>query len=480
VVLDDPDRAPLLPTLPARGVNVVDLERLSPDDLLMLRADDRGQSMNIGAVITLEGQKLLDGDGKFDIERARKTVETRLHLVPRFRQILLIPRFGLGLPLWVDAQSFNIEDHVQIWHSHSRPLNGAQLLLACEGLRRRRLDDSRPPWEMWFLPSLTDGRVGLYVKLHHAIADGVAGVAALAGFLDLDSESLSPPPPRWEPSSLPTDGQLLLDNLKKRMQSTLRKLVVLTHPIASARRAHDAWTVMREWIGQTRVSRTSLNHPTGSRRTMRTLSQPLDLYKKIAQDHQAKVNDVLLSAITGGLRELLAGRGEALDELTLRAMVPMSQHQRDVRAAGNLNTAMMVSLPIHEADPVRRLELIAAETVELKKKARPRASMIFHSKLAQKAFLRHLTRQRMASLYVTNVPGPPVPLYFAGAKLLQVFPVMPIGGNVTLGIGALSYAGEFNITAVADPDSCPDLDLFIEGTRKALETMASSKRDKAA
>jgi hypothetical protein len=132
---------------------------------------------------------------------------------------------------------------------------------------------------------------------------------------------------------------------------------------------------------------------------------------------------------------------------------------------------MAIHLPVWEADHVRRLKLIAAETDDRKKKRRETISIMFHSKFAQKALLRYFKRQRMANLYITNVPGPPVPLYFGGATLLEVFPIVPIAGNMTLGIGALSYAGQFNITVIADRDLCPDLAVFIAGVRTSLDAL---------
>jgi len=135
----------------------------------------------------------------------------------------------------------------------------------------------------------------------------------------------------------------------------------------------------------------------------------------------------------------------------------------------------MVPLPLGEPDPVRRLELIAAETAARKHKARPEAgSGIFRFVAGQRAWYRHFPRQRSVNLVVTNVAGPPVPLYLAGARLLELFPMMPVMGNLTLVVGVLSYAGQLNLTAVADRDSCPDVEVFAQGLRSALDDLARS------
>jgi hypothetical protein len=133
---------------------------------------------------------------------------------------------------------------------------------------------------------------------------------------------------------------------------------------------------------------------------------------------------------------------------------------------------MIVPLPLGEPDHVRRLSLIAAETAERKKKSRPPAGTFFRNAAIQRAFLRHAPRQRLMNIYIANVPGPPVPLYLTGAPLVEVFPVVPILGNVSLGIGALSYAGQFNLTVVADRDGCPDAAVFTEGLRASLDALS--------
>src|SRR6266511_619786 len=158
------------------------MERLTAEDQLMLWPD-RLWPQEIGALAVLDGSRLLNPDGRFRIEAVRQAIEARLHLVPRFRQRLSVPRRAFGPPLWVDAPAFDLTDHVQVARV-TAPGDEAALLHAVEDLRRRRLDRYRPLWEMWFLPGLPNKRVGMFVKMHHAIADGIAGVATIGVFLD--------------------------------------------------------------------------------------------------------------------------------------------------------------------------------------------------------------------------------------------------------------------------------------------------------
>jgi diacylglycerol O-acyltransferase len=451
------------------------LERLTASDLFLLLWDDYGWSGDIGALALLDGTSLFDRDGRVRIDAVRRQLEPRLHLVPRFRQRLYRPRRGLGWPLWVDAPSFDLADHIRV-HPVAAPGDQAQLLQACQELARRRLDPARPLWELWLLPGLPERRVGAFLKLHHAFADGAAGVAAFGALLDLTADAPTPVAPPWTPTPIPTAGELLRDNLRRRVQGLERALLGLAHPSRTLRRARRAWPAWREFLAEQRAPRTSLNRPIGADRRLAIVRSHLDLAKQIAHAHHATVNDVVLAAVAGGLRQLLASRGEPVDRLALRAMVPISLHQEQPgQAQGNQDGWMIVPLPLGEPDPVRRLQLIAAQTAERKHKARPQTgSGISASLLFQRAFLRGFAHQRLMNTSVTNVPGPPVPLYLAGARLLELFPMVSLIGNLTLVVAVFSYAGQLNLTAVADQDTCPDVEVFAQGVRSALDDLARS------
>jgi diacylglycerol O-acyltransferase len=441
---------------------------------MLLWPEEFGWSQDIGALAILDGGRLLDGEGRFRIETAREEIGRRLHRVPRFRQLLCRPRFGLGWPLWVDAAATDLAEHVRELPLPA-PADESQLLAACEELRHRRLRRSRPLWELWFLPGLPDRRVGLFMKVHHTIADGVAGVAALGAFVDPVPDPPRSDAPPWSPAAMPTTSALFADNLRRRRLELGRTVGKLAHPVATARLARRGWPAVREAFVEARAPRTSLSRRVGWHRRLALVRSDLDLIKRVAHAHDATVNDVLMAALAGGLRTLLVGRGERVDGLVLRAAVPVSLHQEQLsQAQGNRDGMMMVPLPIGEPDEVRRLRLIAAETTRRKRRYRPQGGTLFRSVVLQRAFLRLAPYQRLTNTYAANVPGPPVPLYFAGARLLEVFPVVPIWGNVSLGVGALSYAGQFNITAVADREACPDLQVFVQGVRGSLERLAAS------
>jgi diacylglycerol O-acyltransferase / wax synthase len=456
------------------GDRISTLDRLSAQDLMMLWPEELGWSQDIGALAILDGTTLLDADGRFMIEAAREAIRRRLHLVPRFRQLLYQPGFGLGWPLWTDAPAVDIAEHVRVFPLGA-PADESRLLLACEELRHRRLDRSRPLWEMWFLTGLEDGRVGLFIKVHHAIADGVAGIAALGAFVDPVADPPTTSEPPLTPAPRPSTRALFADNLRQRGRALGRTVIKLAHPTETARQARRGWPAVHEAFIEARAPRTSLNQRIGSHRRFTLIRSNLDLVKQIAHAHGAKVNDVLMALLASGLRELLLGRGERVDGMVLRAFVPVSLHtERPGTARGNLDGGMLVPLPIGEPDEVRRLRLVAAETAERKRKPRPPGGTLFRNKVIQRAALRAAPHQRVMNTYAANVPGPPVPLYLAGAPVLELFPMVPLMANVSIGIGALSYAGQFNLTAVADRDLCPDLEVFAEGAYRSLDALAAS------
>src|SRR6516162_1626101 len=184
------------------------LDRLAASDLFLLLWDDYGWSSDIGGLAILDGASLLGRDGRIRIEAVRARLEPRLHLVPRFRQLLYRPRPGLGWPLWVDAPRFDLADHIRVYPV-AAPGGQAQLLAACQELAARRLDPARPLWELWLLPGLPDRRVGAYLRLHHVMADGTAALAAFGALLDQAPGASTPAVPPWAPVPIPAAGQLL-------------------------------------------------------------------------------------------------------------------------------------------------------------------------------------------------------------------------------------------------------------------------------
>ncbi len=450
------------------------IERLTAEDQIMLWPDEIWPQ-DIGAIAVLDGPNLLAPDGRFRIEVVKEAVASRLHLVPRFRQLLYIPPKRLGGPLWVDAPAFDISDHVRVL-ALPAPGEEAQLLVAVEELRRRRLDRSRPLWEMWFLPGLPERRVGLFMRTHHSIADGIAGVATLGTFLDVAPNAIPAPAPPWTPAPLPSSQDMRTDKRRRAVDALGRGLSLVVHPVSSTQRVLGAWPAVRELLAEEEIPATSLDRLVGAGRSFAVIRSNIKLVKEIAHTHEAKVNDLLLTVIAGGLRALLQNRGEPVHGAVLRVYVPVSlRHGQYAGARGNQIAQMVVPLPIGVSDPVQRLQQIAAETAKRKLRSRPSVGKVPHRGLLGRTFLKLVNRQRV-NVTTADLPGPEFPLYLAGARLLEVFPVLPLIGKVSLGVGAMSYAGQFNITAVADQDAYPDLDVFAAGVRDEVHALETTIR----
>jgi diacylglycerol O-acyltransferase / wax synthase len=465
------------------------IHRLSADDSVMLWPDAIWPQ-EVAALAILDGAGLLDGDGNLRLETVRATVGSRLHLVPRLGQLLHRPRRGLGGPLWVDAPTFDVTQHV-LTVPVPPPGDEAALLSTVEQLRRRRLDRSRPLWLMCVLTGLPGQRLGLFVKLHHALADGVAALATIGAFLDgapprptaiplrsaTPGPTVTPAPPR-RPEPLPTAVQLLTNNARQHVMGFGRAMATLAHPLTTARRLAAAYSQLRTFSGGPPDPPSSLDHPLSADRRLAFVRASLDQVAVTAHAHHATVNDVLLAAAAAGLRALLLARGEPVDHpVNIDVPITLRPKEGRDRARGNRIAQMLIALPVNESDPRRRLELIAAQTATRKQEPHPPAGRLLGSRLVRR-FVLNALRRHPVNVTSADLTGPPEPVYLAGARILEAFPVLPLMGNVCLGIGALSYAGQFTVGVISDLYAYPDLDLFISALRTELSALpgAASSR----
>jgi WS/DGAT/MGAT family acyltransferase len=448
------------------------IDRLTSLDRLMLAASTRWPQ-DIGALAILDGTGLLDPAGDLRIDVVREAVASRLHLVPRFRQVIHAPRRGLGGPLWVDAARFDVRDHV-VARSLPSGTDEAGLLAVTEALRRERFDPSRPLWRMWFMPGLLHGRVAMFVKLHHSIADGMAAMTTVAALLDADPGAPVRPASPWTPTPPPSDRDLFIDNVQRHLRSMGRAGSMLIQPATTLRHARGAWPAIRELLAEEPATRTSLDRMVGPDRSLAVIRTTLDEVRAVAHAHHATVNDVLLALTAGGLRTVLRGRGEPVEGTTLRTYVPVSLRlRRGGPQQGNLIAQMAVPLPMRESDAADELRRIAAQTAARKARARTSLGTLIRGRFARRLMLFAVMRQRV-NVTTASVPGPTTPRYLCGARVLEVFPVLPLIANEPLGVGALSYAGQLNIGVVADRDAYPDLDVFVAGAREELVRLGVS------
>jgi len=366
--------------------------------------------------------------------------------------------------VWLDDAGFDIGQHVRT-HAIAPPGDEASLLDTCVELNEPPLDRSRSLRELWFLTGLASGDMGMLLRLHHVAADGMAAVALLGSMFDFAPDAPSPVAARWVPAPAPSSWALLTDNLRRHAAALGAIGSRLGHPAQALRRVRSSAAQIGDLLRDGLAPRSSLNRTVGTHRRVLLARADLERARQVARAHGAKVNDVVLAAVAGGARDLLDSRGELAPGLRLRAMVPVSMRaSSETDATGNMVGVMVAPLPIGDADPVRRLEEIALATAE----RRRRPSWRPGGRCAQRGVVRVMAHQRLVNLFTSNVPGPAAPLYMAGSRILEVFQIGVIQGNVTLAVGVLSYAGQLNFDLVGDADACPDLDVFAQGLTRAL------------
>jgi hypothetical protein len=267
---------------------------------------------------------------------------------------------------------------------------------------------------------------------------------------------------------MPGGRELAVDNLRQRAVAVTKALSRFRRPASQVRRLGVLAGQVRRLLDEGLAPRVSLNRPVGRHRRLALVRADLDAVKAVAHANGGAVNDVSLAAIAGGAGRLLEARGELKPGLVLKASVATSiRAAADEQTSGNLVGIMLAPLPVGDLDPIRRLQVIARATAERKRRPPYQPSARF----PQRWMVRAMVHQRMVNLFTSNLPGPPTPLYFAGARVLELFQVGVVQGNVTVGVGVLSYAGQLTFDIVGDAESVPDLPMFAEGLSAALEEL---------
>ncbi len=454
--------------------------RLSSLDLMFLKVESVAWPCHFGGLAVLDGSALCDTSGRLRLGEIAEELSQRLGQVPQFRRQVHFPGLMRGRPLWVDDDRFDIYRHVRE-KAVDPPGGDTELLDAAARICDDLLDRTRPLWELWFLTGLAHGRVGVLLKLHHSMADGMAALMLMASLFEAEPGVPEPAVKPWAPEPLPTGSQLLLDNLATKMARARCGALALAHPARLAEDLHVQAGVARRALSPARAPRTSLNRRVQAGRRIRFLQLDLAAVKHAAHARQSKVNDVVLAIWSGGLRRLLVSRAEPVDHLEPVTTMPTSS-----RSAGDTGTidnefgAMAVPLPVWEADPERRLGLIAARTRQAKAGQHPAAVMGLLARLSATPLGRYFAaHQHAANVEVTNVTGPPVPVCLFGAPVLAILPIVEPVGNLGLVLCAFSYAGQLFLVVTADAHGFPDLDVLIAGMqadgRALLGSLAGSE-----
>ena len=461
------------------------MRRLSALDAQFLNIEDRSTFGHVGALIVLDPSAL--PDGQLSLESVRDVLEPRLHLAAPFRQRLVDAPLGLGYPAWIDDPDFDLEYHLR-QVGIPQPGTREQLGEQVARIHARPLDRSRPLWEMYLVHGLEDGRFALYSKVHHAAIDGVSGAELLAVLMDATPEPAVVQPEPWQPDRVPP----LWEQVSGATVSTLSRSrdVVTRLPRAlpyvtalpggrllpGARAIDEVTAVLRSLTGAAEppprrdlvAPRTPFNGAITAHRRLAFVSVPLAEVKVVKNAFALTVNDVVLALAAGALRRWLLDR-DALPGLPLVTAVPVSVRDESSAANGNLVSVMTVALPTQLADPADRLAAVASDVEVAKAEFDALPATLLQdlsamvptalSGLAARALFRLVSMPGVpVNLFVSNVPGPQLPLWIAGARVEGIYPVSAVteltgGLNITL----FSYDGSLDVGFVACREMVPDV-----------------------
>jgi WS/DGAT/MGAT family acyltransferase len=458
-------------------------DRLNFLDHSFLLAESPTQHMHVGGVAIYEAGSLRKPDGGIDIDRIRDYIEARLHYIPRYRQIIAFAPVERR-PVWVDDQHFNINFHVR-HGALPRPGDERQLKRLAGRVISQQLDRHKPLWEIWIVEGLEGGdRFAMIAKVHHAMVDGVSSVDLMAVLLTLGPTEEFERAGRWIPRPAPTPWELFKAEAVRRAKVPFEAALDLRHFIEKAEDPRsDLQTVTRAATGalerMTRpVSPTPLNQPIGPHRRFDWLSMNLSDVKAVKNSLGGSINDVVLATVSGAVRRFLERRQVNVETLDFRVMAPVSvRADRERGTLGNRVSAWMVDLPLSERDPRRAIAKIRATTERLKASNDALGAEVLTKVMSWTPSTllsigaRMMTRAFPFNLVVTNVPGPQMPLYLLGARMIENYGVVPLTDYLGLGVVLFSYAGKLSWGFNADWDLIPDLHEIVLETEESFREL---------
>lgn len=461
------------------------MDRLTPLDAWFLHVEDGVDHMHMALASVFEPPCPSYDEVADDVAR-------RLDRVPRYRQRVCHAPLDLVAPIWSDDPDFDVRNHVQAIAARS-PGDDTTFAEVISELVSNEIDRRHPLWELWLVHGLQDGRWATLIKVHHCLTDGVGGAELFAALVDTTPDRPDLPPDVWEPCADPTPLELLTDRARSDLQ-------LLSHPLRAVRgAARSARRVTRGAVDAVRgltalahdvppTPTTVLNGPLAPCRLWWPATTSMEDVRRIRTDHDVTVNDVALTAIAGGFRDFLLARDEPVDGRDVRSLVPVSLREVDRDGAlHNRVAAMVADLPVGVPDPVERLHLVHGRLAALKRSHEADATANLAQLGEHAPFLPillgfhgvtaalHRFGQRNVNTVTTNVPGPPIPLWFMGRRMERAYPVTPIGENVRLGVAIFSYDGLLTFGVTADRSAVPDGHLVAAGIERDLAAMAAPR-----
>jgi WS/DGAT/MGAT family acyltransferase len=464
--------------------------RFGPQDAAFLYFDTDAAPMNVGAVAVFEGQVPFD--------EFVASVASRLHLVPRYRQRPMPPPFNIGRPTWEYDPNFDIRRHIHRLRIEP-PGTDSQLADLAARLYAGRLDRGKPLWELYMVEGLAGDRTGMIAKTHHCLVDGVSGIELLMVTLDVSQSPppVSPPSEPYDPPAIPDRLTLLtdamFDNAMEGIQrwSNLQKAfvdVILGGDTRGVRNVAHALEVAIPYFAMPSASAPFTGSFSGKRKLACT-EMSFQEVRDIRRACGGTVNDVVLAMLGGALGRYLEMHGEPTEDRVMRVLTPVNVRREDERGAlGNHIAMLLVEVPVGMSDPVERLRTITERTTRLKRAhvadgIESVANVLLSMPAPLGAALGSLgpPPNTVANIICTNVPGPMIPLYTVGHRMLAGYPMPPPLWGMGINCGVMSYNGRLYFGLVADAQAAPDVDRLRDFLDQAsVELRIAAGVDKAA
>lgn len=462
------------------------MQRLSGLDAGFLYLEGPTSFMHVASLIVVD-PATFDGDVPWGFDQVRELFASRLDQAPPFRRRLVEVPFGIHHPLWIEDPSFDLDWHLR--HvTVPAPGGQAELTRLVADLVAIPLDRSRPLWEAWVIDGLEGGLMALVTKVHHAAIDGASGEELMVALLDLSPEGDEKPEPSepWTPDRVPTDTEMLGYGLWSLAQQPALAVRTVRNTIEVALQLRDRFAPADQPTPSLPLTapRTILNHTLTPHRCLGLETVSLQRVKAVKNAAGCTVNDVVLALCSGALRTWLDERGEEPDG-SLIAMVPVSVRSTDESGThGNKVSTAFASLATDLDDPLARLTAIH-ESMNTAKEAQEVigadalqnwaefAAPAVAAQAARMYTALHLAdRHRpLFNVTISNVPGPPFPLYVAGAQVVATNPIGPIFDGAGLNITVMSYRDRLDFGLLGCPELTPDIAGLARGIADALNEL---------
>ena len=467
----------------------VHYERLSNLDASFLALESRTTHMHVGAVAIFDPGPHSSSDG-VDIATIRALIASRLDQIPRYRQRLATVPFE-GHPVWVDDEHFHLDYHVRHTALPS-PGTDQQLKDLVGRLMSQQLDRTRPLWELWVVEGLANGGFALVGKIHHCMIDGVSGIDLMAVILDFTPDVRIEGMEPWQPRPAPNGTELAVKEISRAISGILAGLGSfgslhvdidgVRNDLAHRLRAVGA-SLSSGWL--TPTGKTPLNGDIGPSRWFDWLELPLDDVKTIKNEHGATVNDAMLAIVSGGVRNYLLGEGgltpDEVASTEFRIMAPVSvRAESEQGTLGNKVAMWLMTLPVGEPDPARRIAAVMEATRNLKDTDQALgASTLVQVSTGAPATLVGLAARlasgiRPFNMTVTNVPGPQFPMYLAGSRMTASYPLVPLWQSHGAGVAIFSLNGMVDIGINMDRTLIARPEVLTQAIRDAFEELKAT------